>query len=346
VSQDVVSVEIDIQIKTAHEYPRDMVKVKAEIIEKISDPEIAESMWYTLERYDKKLRKNVPIVGPSIRLAEILYTSWGNIRVMSDVVETTPTHCTARGVAIDLEKNTGVSSNATVPIYGSGADAIKLAHMRAQAVARRNAIFQVIPGVYQKQAMKHAQLVYAGQDIGVRRARMVEWFGDRSVAPGVVCAAVAKLKVDELNDNDLEVLTGMRNRIVDDNKPAAQAMGQRVDEEQHTKAEEQLNEPPELPPNQQTRQVDTPQPTLSDALAAEQNALVIAAKKKFGKQFDDVWKAATAVAGTDYDVLKSILSAGKTTVGAALLDDDPNAALLAVAKSAITASRAGAEAGA
>jgi len=302
--------EIDIQIRTARAHPRDMANVKQRITDHISDPDIAESMWYTLKRGGET------IVGPSIRLAEILYTAWGNIRVVSSVVETTATHCTARGVAIDLENNTGLSSDATVPIYGKGPEAVKLAHMRAQAVARRNVTFQVIPGVYQRQAMKLAQRVYSGQDITVRRDKMLAWFQENGVTEATVLDTVGLDRISDLTTEHLETLRGMANKIVDEQKAPAKAMGQMADAEAHATAEESI--------------APAPMDTLLDT-DAEQNALVISAKKKFGKQFKQTWDAACAVAGDDYGMLRRILTAPTVTVGAALMDDDPKAALRDIA---------------
>jgi hypothetical protein len=283
---------MDIQIRTARAHPRDMAKVKDRIAQHIADPDIAESMWYTLKRGGES------IVGPSVRLAEILYAAWGNIRIMSHVVETTATHVTARGVAMDLENNTGVSSDATVPIHGRGADAIKTAHMRAQAVARRNATFQVIPGVYQKQAMQLAQRAYNEVPIEQRRAKMVEWFADQGVVEDVFLHAIGKDSVADLTSADLEKLRGIANKIVDENKAPQRAMGQQADAQEHAEADH----------------ASQPEPSPG---GTPLKALEIDARKKFGKHFDSVWEAAEDAAGMDYDMLRAILSAPKNVVVAA-----------------------------
>jgi len=56
-----------------------MKLVRARIKEHISDPELAETMWYSFKVGGQQ------IVGASVRLAEILYSAWGNIMIGSSV---------------------------------------------------------------------------------------------------------------------------------------------------------------------------------------------------------------------------------------------------------------------
>jgi len=267
-------------------------------------------MWYTLPRGKDH------IIGPSVRLSEILASAWGNFRVQSFVVETTATTCTARGVAIDLESNYGISRDATVPIHGRGADAIKMAHMRAMAVAERNATFKVIPGAYQKRALDHARRVYQGEDIEERRKRMVEWFNTNGVTTQALLDIVQKDKVTDLDSGDVERLRGMANRIVDENKPAAKVMQTDADQVQKEEAEE------------------IAAPSEPEADTGAMHAVELDARKKFGNRFDDVWAAAREAAGTDFYTLRNILSAPKNLVAASLKDSDVTAALLSLAKAA------------
>jgi hypothetical protein len=290
-----------------------MKQVRARIKEHISDPEIAESMWYAFKVGGQN------IVGPSIRLAEILYSAWGNIMVGSNVARRDSGHVTAKGVAVDLETLTVITSEATVPIHGRGKDAIKTAEMRAQAVARRNATFQLIPGAYQKQAMQHAQKVYRGQSLDWKRKRMVEFFEDHDVPTSKVLDYVQKGSVDELTGADLETLRGMANKIVDESRPVGQALEAQQDEEAHERAAA------ELAPEEEPAGLNT----LADAAGI--NALQMDAKKKFGKNFDKVWNATTAIAAGNHDLLRNMLTANATIVLAALVDEEPEASLLKIA---------------
>ena len=67
--------EYDIQISTAKRYPRDIVKVMAEAESMATRTlKIAQNCFYTLPRAGKDIE------GPSIRLAEIFMSSWGNFK--------------------------------------------------------------------------------------------------------------------------------------------------------------------------------------------------------------------------------------------------------------------------
>ena len=68
--------EIDVQIATAKAYPRDMARaVRQTISLALTDTETATECLYAIPR-DGKM-----IMGPSIRLAELIAQQWGNNRV-------------------------------------------------------------------------------------------------------------------------------------------------------------------------------------------------------------------------------------------------------------------------
>src|SRR6185369_14649302 len=74
--------EIDIQIATAKRYPRSITAFKRQCLEMATlDEETAGSMYYVLPRAGKKIE------GPSVRLAEIAGSAWGNLRSKSYIVE-------------------------------------------------------------------------------------------------------------------------------------------------------------------------------------------------------------------------------------------------------------------
>lgn len=82
----VTSAEIDKQIATAHQYPRNVASCMQNITAlALLDEEIAGSCYYHLERTDKNGEKAI-IEGPSIRLAEIVAANWGNLRIGTRVV--------------------------------------------------------------------------------------------------------------------------------------------------------------------------------------------------------------------------------------------------------------------
>lgn len=62
------------------------------------DKETAQSCGYALPRGNK------PITGPSVHLAKIIVSNWGNMRTEAKVVQITDTQVVSRGTAWDLEK--------------------------------------------------------------------------------------------------------------------------------------------------------------------------------------------------------------------------------------------------
>ena len=74
--------EVDIQIATAKQYPRDLSRVLNQIKTYATmDMETAEDCFYALRR--GKGSDQQVIEGVSVRLAEIIASAWGNIRVQT-----------------------------------------------------------------------------------------------------------------------------------------------------------------------------------------------------------------------------------------------------------------------
>jgi hypothetical protein len=147
--------ELDVQISTAKAYPRDIPRAmqQAEYLATI-DEATAQSCFYVLPRKEKDGTKK-EIKGPSIRLAEIMLTSWGNIHAATRIVENDGRHITAEGLCWDLEANVKISMQVKVSIrfgekdgkggYTANNDMQTVLSNAASAKALRNAIFKVVP---------------------------------------------------------------------------------------------------------------------------------------------------------------------------------------------------------
>src|SRR3990167_5162923 len=98
--ESIVHAETDIQVSTAKRYPRSIDR-SLKLAEAMAtlDEETAESCMYALPRGGKTIE------GPSVRLAEIMATTWGNLRVVGRVTAQSDTFLTAYGMAWDLESN-------------------------------------------------------------------------------------------------------------------------------------------------------------------------------------------------------------------------------------------------
>ena len=141
--------EIDMQIATAKKYPRDiMASINKVVALATVDENTAEECFYSLKRRGSD--GDTFITGPSVRLAEIVAASWGNIRVAAQVVGNDGKFITARGTCIDLETNNAVSVEVQRRIcdkYGKtySEDMQVVTGNAAAAIAFRNAIFKVVP---------------------------------------------------------------------------------------------------------------------------------------------------------------------------------------------------------
>src|SRR5262245_11187920 len=140
--------EIDIQIATARKYPRSLLKFKndAEAMACL-DEETASSCFYALKRAEK------PIEGPSVRLAEIVASAWGNLRSGARIIAEDEKFVVAQGACHDLEKNVAFQVEVRRRITDKNGrrysdDMITTTCNAACSIALRNAIFKAIPGAY------------------------------------------------------------------------------------------------------------------------------------------------------------------------------------------------------
>lgn len=137
--------EVDLAISTAKAYPRDMERaVKQTTALVTSTPEFAGLCVYAIPRGGKIIE------GPSVRFAECLAHSWGNLTVGARVAEEQAQHVVAQGVAHDLESNTRYSFEVKRRITDKdgnryNADMIGTTGNAACAIALRNAILRVVP---------------------------------------------------------------------------------------------------------------------------------------------------------------------------------------------------------
>src|SRR5262249_8344200 len=85
--------ELDVQITTARRYPRSLARFKAAALMMIRmDQATAAACFYALPRRERRedgsFQKKT-ITGPSVRLAEIVASCWGNLRAGARVIAET-----------------------------------------------------------------------------------------------------------------------------------------------------------------------------------------------------------------------------------------------------------------
>jgi hypothetical protein len=209
--------ELDSAIATAKAYPRDMHSAIADIMTLATlDEETAAEAAYALPRAGK------PIKGPSIRLAEIVASQWGNNRCIARFVRIDRENklVIAEGVFIDLQKNSTISKESSRSIADKRGrmysdDMIAITLNAAQAIALRNAIFTGIPkGVWAK-AYKACQQIVMGdvKTLAERRERAVKAFAQFGVKPEQLYGALAVKGIEDLTIDHMPILQGMHSAL-------------------------------------------------------------------------------------------------------------------------------------
>lgn len=212
--------EIESQLDAAHKYPRSVRRFlqEASALATMSQ-EVAESCIYALPRGGKV------ISGPSVRLAEICASAYGNLHIGARVVDVGPDAVTSQGVAWDLEKNLRVSTEVRRRITRkNGArfddDMIIVTGNAGASIALRNAVFRVIPKSYVQAVYEKAKLVAIGK--GMPMAQRRDEVVGRLVKMGATEEAIYRvLEIpgrEDINAEKLEILIGLGTAIKNGDK--------------------------------------------------------------------------------------------------------------------------------
>lgn len=214
--------EVDVQISTAHKYPRSMSMFKRRALDMaLIDEETAASCIYC-RPVGKKNGKPEYAEGLSVRLAEIVGASYGNIRVGSMIIEQTPRVVKARGFAHDLESNFASTSEVVEPTVTKDGNPYS-ENMRAVVAkaalskAWRDALFKVVPRALCKPIEFEVRKLAAGdaKSLGLRRSKVMEWVNKLGIEPRRVFDALGIAGEADLTSEHLITLTGLRTSIKD-----------------------------------------------------------------------------------------------------------------------------------
>lgn len=235
--------EIDIQISTAKQYPRSVELATRRILDLATiDEETAQECFYSLRR--GKGEGSSLVEGPSVRLAEIVAASWGNLRVQSQVVSNDGKFITARGVCHDLETNTAVSCEVQRRITDRNGrtfsdDMIVVTGNAAGAIAFRNAVFKVVPKAIINKAVKaiKAEAIGNANALEERRGKMISYFASIGVSKEMI---LSYLEIDSISAIDMEMvmeMVGLVNAIKEGTTTKEEALINPYNEKQrHTAA--------------------------------------------------------------------------------------------------------------
>lgn len=212
-----VKAEIDQQIATAHAYPRSITKVNRNVLSLVTMSEAAaEECGYALPRGDK------PILGPSIRLAEIVASQWGNCRIGARVVHVDrfEKYIEAEGVFHDLETNTATTARVRRRITDRHGrlyndDMIVVTGNAACSIAKRNAILAGVPKAVWQGAYDAALKLLKGdvKTLPERRAEAFKQFAAFGVKPEHIYAVLDVEGQEDIGLDQLVTLGAMVKAI-------------------------------------------------------------------------------------------------------------------------------------
>lgn len=209
--------EVDSQIATAKQYPRNLARALNNIETLATmDEETAESCFYALRRGGKLLE------GPSVRMAEIVASAYGNLRVQARIIANDGKFITAQGVCHDLETNYAVSAEVKRRITDSkghtfSEDMQAVTGNAACSIAMRNAVFKVVPMAMFKNVMGKVKQVSIGKSLSLEesRGRMIDYFGKLGVDKQHIFDYLSVDKIDEIDIDMVCELRGLANAIKD-----------------------------------------------------------------------------------------------------------------------------------
>lgn len=213
----IVKSEAEAQLDAAHRYRRSVTnfQLEAKTLATIT-PEVAEACIYSLPR-DGKM-----ITGPSVRLAEIIASSYGNLHVGARVVDDDGRFITAQGIAWDLEKNLRATIEVKRRITTKNGrrfsdDMVAVTGNAAASIALRNAIFRVVPRAYVDVIYEDVKRVAIGdaRSLSSRRADLLGRLATLGVSEERVLARLDIKGVADIGAEQIEVLIGLGTAIKD-----------------------------------------------------------------------------------------------------------------------------------
>lgn len=211
----ITKAEIDMQIATAHAFPRSLTAFIKDVMSMATiNEEIAQSCAYALPRGGKTIE------GPSVRLAEIVAAAYGNLRTGARVIYNDGKVITAQGIVHDLEKNILHTEEVQRRITDKNGktyseDMQVIAGRAACAIAYRNAIFKVAPAALIQDIYDRVKEIARGtaETLVKRRDKAVSYFVGLGIKEEQLFDVLEIRGIDDINLDILAKLTGMRTAI-------------------------------------------------------------------------------------------------------------------------------------
>jgi hypothetical protein len=206
---------VDVQVATARRFPRSIAAFIRRATEMATlTPEIAASCVYALPRGGKTIE------GPSARLAEIVASAWGNLRIQAGATDNDDRYITARGEAWDVESNVAFGFEVRRRITNRRGDTydddmITVTGNAAASIALRNAVFKAVPSSFWKPIYQKCRHVIAGdaKTFAARRDDMLKAFMVAGVTPDRLCTGIGLKGVADITLDHMATLVGILNAL-------------------------------------------------------------------------------------------------------------------------------------
>jgi hypothetical protein len=213
--------EYDIQISTAKKYPRNLKQVRDNCIAIATmDKTTAASCGYTLPRGGKSLS------GPSVHLARIIVQQYGNVRAEARVKQITDKQIISEAICFDLETNYACKVEVRRSILNKTGkrfndDMITVAGNAANAIAFRNAVFNVVPKAITESVYGSAIRMVTGdlsdnEKLIKERKRMVNSFiNNYKITEEQLLNAMGLRSVNQIKAEEIMHMQGMIQALTD-----------------------------------------------------------------------------------------------------------------------------------
>ena len=221
---------VDVQVTTAKQFPRNVTRaIQNSIVMATIDPETAQMMRYALPRGGK------PITGPSVHLAKLIVSNWGNIRAEAKVVQITDSQVVSRGTCWDLENNVATAIEVRRNIKGKGGqrfsdDMITVVGNAANSIAFRNAVFSVIPKAVTDKVYRAAQECITGDlsdeaKLLQKRTNCLKFFNDEyGITEEEVIKLCGKQTVNQIKAEEIALMLGIYQSLKDGDTTVEEVM--------------------------------------------------------------------------------------------------------------------------
>lgn len=214
VVQQLERAQVDIQVATAHAYPRQReVVLKAIVNEALQEPD---KMLYVLKFKNAQTGREEIVEGPSIRLAEVIAQNWGNLRIAAHVTEVRPEYVRAEALAWDLQTNACVKEEVTQPTIDRSGKPLRerqriIYQQVALSKAIRNAVLRIVPRSVVNVVI--AAVKRTAQVDAKTIAKLKAWLDSIGVSEAAACRVIGAPSLNAMTPEQLNTLRGIYNAI-------------------------------------------------------------------------------------------------------------------------------------